>query len=266
MLLCLFVLVGCSSGDTTNNDPVEETTSEEVEVVKYTIPDEDKISNENYSIYFISSSNLENWDEKEKYDIELVYGLNTLKEVTEESKEGETPIYLFIGTNNEINDVKNGLNSSSLLIENGKLVSQSTLDSQTALDEKMADNKEANTTYKTVTKTVTINSSTGSSSTSTSSSSSSSSSDLSYYQGMSCGRGASAYMSLNGISNSGTDIGYTTDLQYGDELVWHQNNANGTYNHVAVFIGGGQMFESGVGTNNSARITSVRYDYSTVLR
>lgn len=76
MLLCLFVLVGCSSGDTTNNDPVEETTSEEVEVVKYTIPDEDKISNENYSIYFISSSNLENWDEKEKYDIELVYGLN----------------------------------------------------------------------------------------------------------------------------------------------------------------------------------------------
>lgn len=260
IILCLFIFAGCSSDNTEVNEPLEETTPEEVEVVKYTIPEEDKISNENYSIYFISSSNLENWDEKGNYDIELVDGLNTLKEITDESKEGETPIYLFIGTNNEINDVKSGLNSSSLLIEDGKLVSQSTLDAQTALDEKMADNKEANTTYKTVTNTVTIDSSTGSSSTSTSSSSSSSGSDLSYYYGLTCSEAADAYLHNNGIAYTLEEVGYLSpsELQYGDRLIYP--------GHVAIYVGNSQMFEGGVGNNRTARITSLRTDYTSVYR
>lgn len=257
IILCLFILTGCDLNNTKVLENTKEEALEESEVIKYTIPDEDKISNEKYSIYFISTSNLKNWDKEEDYNIEFVNGINTLKEITDESPEDEIPIYLFIGTNSEINDIKNGLNSGSLLIEEGKLISQSTLDTQTALDEKMADNKEANTTYNTVTKTVTIDSATGSSSISTSSSSGT---DLSYYYGLTCSSAADAFLHNNGIAYDLEEIGYLSpsDLQYGDRLIYP--------GHVAIYVGNNQMFEGGIGEDKIARITSLRTDYTNVYR
>lgn len=254
IILCLFILTGCNLNNTKVLENTKEETLEESEVIKYTIPNEDKISNEKYSIYFISTSNLKNWDKKEDYNIEFVNGLNILKDVKEE---GEIPIFLFIGSNSEINDIKNGLNSGSLLIEEGKLISQSTLDAQTAIDKKMADNKEANTTYNTVTKTVTIDSATGSSSTSTSSSSGT---DLSYYYGLTCSSAADAFLHNNGIAYDLEEIGYLSpsDLQYGDRLIYP--------GHVAIYVGNNQMFEGGIGEDKIARITSLRTDYTNVYR
>ena len=112
-------------------------------------------------------------------------------------------------------------------------------------------------------------SSSSSSSGSSGSSSSGGSSRMPEYDGMVCGIAATAYQCDHyGVCDPNvgyTDLGYTTDLQEGDRIMWEWG---GRYEmgHAMVYIGGGMCFEGNYDGQNHARITPVRYDYDYVLR
>lgn len=89
------------------------------------------------------------------------------------------------------------------------------------------------------------------------------------YDGLSCDMAADAYARNNWGYFNGVwyedNLGYTTDLQTGDYLIW---NAGGSYpiGHVMLYVGGGACFEGNYDGNLHARMTSCRYDYSYVSR
>ncbi len=89
------------------------------------------------------------------------------------------------------------------------------------------------------------------------------------YDGLSCDMAADAYARNNWGYFNGVwyedNLGYTTDLQTGDYLIW---NVGGQYpiGHVMLYVGGGTCFEGNYDGNLHARMTSCRYDYSYVSR
>ncbi len=109
----------------------------------------------------------------------------------------------------------------------------------------------------------------GSSGSASSSSSNSGGTAMPAYDGLSCDMAADAYARNNWGYFNGVwyedNLGYTTDLQTGDYLIW---NPGGNYpiGHVMLYVGGGTCFEGNYDGNLHARMTSCRYDYSYVTR
>ena len=87
------------------------------------------------------------------------------------------------------------------------------------------------------------------------------------FDGYACGPGARAYLGIDDQTwfFGYQELGYTTDLQYGDVCFW---NWGGRYSqgHAVVYIGNGQMFEANYDGQLHARIAPMRYDYDYVLR
>ena len=127
----------------------------------------------------------------------------------------------------------------------------------------------------TYTNTASSGSSSGSGSSGSSSASDSSSSSggtgggsaMYAFDGYACGPGARAFLGIDDYTwyTGYQELGYTTDLQYGDVCFW---NWGGRYpeGHAIVYIGNGQMFEANYDGHYHARTAPMRYDYDYVLR
>lgn len=207
---------------------------------------------ENYEFLFLDTDNLEQFDlSKEGYLSDQDISEHGLYDLKSDNAKDTKEYILYVGETDEINDLIYNLQNGKVLCINGELIAKATLDAQNESKNEQAEDLKKNTTVKVVDVYIEGNDD----------STAGKGINLNRYNGLNCGAGAQLFLKDNGHNGQRHEV-TGSELQPYDLLYYNF----GTYDHNAVYLGDGVMFECGIQPDSHCAVSPLRTDYESVWR